>query len=440
MAPYDALAAVLASLGKQDELLGRLEKLRAAEPNNVPLGYALAARYRTAGRLDKAESLYRALLKDKPTPDAYHALAQVYQQQKRFDFLLAVLGEALEKASVLETLETESQAISGDAETMRGVVETARRQMKTAPEKFGYGMRLATALLALEAKQYEAANEFFDLVLAAKPKQLAEVLMVWGVGLLLGDRAVEAAKVFQRGVDQKALPDDNPAFYFYLAGALAMAQRPDEALAAARTAAEKKPDSARFRGRAAWVLNIAKRYDEAQRAYRELIRAFDADHASTETRDVLREARLALSSLAATQGDVSQAEDWLQQVLDEFPDDEGALNDLGYLWADQDKNLQRARRMIEKAVATEPGNPAYRDSLGWVLFRLGKYPEAVAELEKAVADKKPDAVVLDHLGDAYRKVDRRDKAVETWRKAAEAFRREKEMEKAAAVEKKFIAN
>ena len=87
--------------------------------------------------------------------------------------------------------------------------------------------------------------------------------MVWGVGLLMGDRAAEAAKVFQRGIDEKALPDDNPAFHFYLAGALAMADRTDEALAAARTAAEKKKDSARFRGRAAWVLYIAKRYDEA---------------------------------------------------------------------------------------------------------------------------------------------------------------------------------
>ena len=61
-------------------------------------------------------------------------------------------------------------------------------------------------------------------------------------------------------------------------------------------------------------------------------------------------------------------------MLDEFPDDAGAMNDLGYLWADQDKNLQRARRMIRKAVDAEPDNAAYRDSLGWVLFRLGRYP------------------------------------------------------------------
>ena len=65
---------------------------------------------------------------------------------------------------------------------------------------------------------------------------------------------------------------------------------------------------------------------------------------------------------------------------------------------------------------------AYRDSLGWVLFRLDKYPEAVVELEKAAAGKKPDGVVLDHLGDAYQKADQRDKAVEAWRKAADVLR------------------
>ena len=189
----------------------------------------------------------------------------------------------------------------------------------------------------------------------------------------------------------------------------------------------------------AWVLYGAKRYDEARKAYEELVREFDADYDSAETRDVLREARLALSNLAVIRGDLPRAEEWLEQVLDEFPDDEGALNDLGYLWADQSKELQRAKRMIEKAVKAEPDNVAYRDSLGWVLFRLGQFPEAVVQLEKAAADKKPDGTVLDHLGDAYAKTNRRDKAVEAWRKAVETFRREKDTEKMKAVEKKIIA-
>ena len=161
---------------------------------------------------------------------------------------------------------------------------------------------------------------------------------------------------------------------------MSLAERTEAALAAARTAAGKKKDSARFRGRVAWVLYGAKRYDEARKAYEELVREFDGEYDSAETRDVLREARLALSNLAVIRGDLPGAEEWLEQVLDEFPDDDGALNDLGYLWADQNKQLQRAKRMIEKAVHAEPDNVAYRDSLGWVLFRLGQFPEAVVRV------------------------------------------------------------
>ena len=291
----------------------------------------------------------------------------------------------------------------------------------------------------MDAKQYETAAEFFDLALAAKPKQPDEVFMVWGLGLLTDNRAAEAVKVFQRAIDAKAAQPDDPIFHFYLAGALRVAGRTDEALAAARTAAEKKPDSPRFCVRPAWVLYFGKRNDEAMKAYRELIDKFDADHDSAETREVMHEARSALSNLCALKGENAQAEEWLEEVLDEFPNDESAMNDLGYLWADANKNLARARRMIQAAVDAEPGNMAYRDSLGWVLFRQGKYAEAVAELEKAAADKNPDGAVLDHLGDAYQKAGRRDKAVEAWGRAAAALRKEKETEKAKIVERKITS-
>ncbi len=114
-----------------------------------------------------------------------------------------------------------------------------------------------------------------------------------------------------------------------------------------------------------------------------------------------------MSALCVVQGRMDEAEEWLQQVLDEYPDDVGANNDLGFLWADENKHLDRALKMIAAAVAAEPENRAYRDSLGWVFYRLGRFPEAVAELEKAVDEKQPDGTVLDHLGDAYEKLGRR---------------------------------
>ena len=78
-----------------------------------------------------------------------------------------------------------------------------------------------------------------------------------------------------------------------------------------------------------------------------------------------------------------------------------ALNYLGYMWADLGRNLGEALALIERAVAIEPDNGAYVDSLGWALFRLGRYEEARALLERAVRLVSGDAVISEHLGDLH---------------------------------------
>jgi tetratricopeptide (TPR) repeat protein len=192
----------------------------------------------------------------------------------------------------------------------------------------------------------------------------------------------------------------------------------------------------RFQSRLGLVLMQLRRYDEAAAVYRKLLDRFGDDYSSSETREAVREARMALSHLAVLGNRLAEAEEYLEQVLDEFPEDPGAYNDLGYLWADQGKHLHRAKRMIELAVEAEPDNSAYRDSLGWVLFRLGQFDQAIVELEKAAAGR-PDGVILDHLGDAYLKVGDRHRAKEAFGRAAEAFRKQHEEEKARLVEDKL---
>lgn len=93
------------------------------------------------------------------------------------------------------------------------------------------------------------------------------------------------------------------------------------------------------------------------------------------------------------------------------------LNYLGYSWVEQGVNLTRARRMIERAVEQRPQDGAIVDLLGWVLFRLGQYEEAVVQLERAVELRPGDATINDHLGDALWVVGRREEAVFQWRRA-----------------------
>jgi tetratricopeptide (TPR) repeat protein len=137
------------------------------------------------------------------------------------------------------------------------------------------------------------------------------------------------------------------------------------------------------------------------------------------------------------QDDLDQAEEWLEQVLDEFPEDTGALNDLGYLWADAGKHLDRALEMIQVAVAEDPANMAYRDSLGWALLRLGRYSEAVAELKVAAGVPDPDGVILDHLAEAQLLNGEVAAAIESWRRALSLFEEEQDAEKAQQTREKI---
>ncbi len=146
-----------------------------------------------------------------------------------------------------------------------------------------------------------------------------------------------------------------------------------------------------------------------------------------------------LSNIAIHLHRLPDAEEWLEQVLDEYPEDIGALNDLGYLWSDEGKNLQRSLRMVQAAVEAEPENAAYRDSLGWAYYRLGQHSEAIEQLEKAAEfiEDTPDGVIMDHLGDAYLGDGRKKDAVKAWQQAVELFQKDDDKENVAKTQKKI---
>jgi predicted Zn-dependent protease len=84
-----------------------------------------------------------------------------------------------------------------------------------------------------------------------------------------------------------------------------------------------------------------------------------------------------------------------------------------------DPLLDLAEEMIRRALKAEPQSAAYMDSLGWVMYKEGRFEESVKVLEEAVhAAPALDPVLWDHLGDAYWKANRRDDAVKAWQEAA----------------------
>jgi tetratricopeptide (TPR) repeat protein len=87
-----------------------------------------------------------------------------------------------------------------------------------------------------------------------------------------------------------------------------------------------------------------------------------------------------------------------ESLLRERPEDASLLNALGYSLADRNEKLPRAESMIRKALVSSPDNPAFLDSLGWVLFRRGDVAGALPYLERAYRIF-PDAEIASHWGE-----------------------------------------
>jgi len=107
------------------------------------------------------------------------------------------------------------------------------------------------------------------------------------------------------------------------------------------------------------------------------------------------------------------------------PRDVNLCNSLAYSWVDAGMNLDRAEALLRYAVAQEPRNAAYLDSLGWVLYKKGDFAGALRWLELARgADDTADPVIHDHLGDTYWHLGNPERAAERWRTAMESARQE----------------
>ena len=133
--------------------------------------------------------------------------------------------------------------------------------------------------------------------------------------------------------------------------------------------------------------------------------------------------------------DWPRAEADFLKALELQPDQPYVLNYLGYSWIDQGIHLERAKKMVERAVELRPRDGYIVDSLGWALFKLNDYKGAVQHLERAVELRPQDPVINDHLGDALWKVGRMAEARFQWERALSLEPDDAEIEK---IERKLL--
>jgi tetratricopeptide (TPR) repeat protein len=131
------------------------------------------------------------------------------------------------------------------------------------------------------------------------------------------------------------------------------------------------------------------------------------------------EALFRLGAALERTGATGEAEKTFEKILQGRPNDSATQNYLGYMWADRGIRLEEARELLEKAVAREPRNGAYLDSLGWVYFRLGRLEKAQSCLAEAKQREPDDPTIEEHLGDLSERQGDISKAIAHWERALE---------------------
>ncbi len=209
--------------------------------------------------------------------------------------------------------------------------------------------------------------------------------------------------------------------YLQLCNLLRFSKEPDRFLRFTRRAAQLFPREPRVTYFSALARSRAKQFAEAAKLFDQTTR-----QAATKAPELLDDMfhfnhGVALERSGRFEDAARQFE---KSILLTPPDDPsraaGTLNYLGYMWLERGEHLDQSEQFIRKANDLEPDNPAYVDSLGWVLFKRGKFAESLAELQRAESLMKEitaeDAEILDHIAQAHDRLKQRAKAEEYWKR------------------------
>jgi tetratricopeptide (TPR) repeat protein len=127
-----------------------------------------------------------------------------------------------------------------------------------------------------------------------------------------------------------------------------------------------------------------------------------------------------MGDLLQERGEVEEACTCYDTALQYTPTDILVLNNYAYLLAQEECKLEKAELMSRRTIETEPDNATYLDTYAWVLYKLGRYDEALAYIERAIInDPEPSDVLYEHAGDISHQLGNKIKALDYWRKALE---------------------
>lgn len=328
---------------------------------------------------------------------------------------------AMARAEVLSQLDRNADAVTSLQEAFGGSLDPELERVITALEA-GETLPFTHVTSARDG----LAEVFYSLAGALRSEASADYTLLYGRlarylrpnhvdALLLNAELLEELDQYDLAIAvYKEVPASDPAFHaaeLGRAAALRRADKPDAAIEVLEQLARSYPDLPVVFSTLGDVLRQQDQFAASIDAY---------DRALELTPEGARAEWFLLYARAISHerlGQWKEAEADFRHALALNPGQPQVLNYLGYSMVEQQVNLDEALTMIEQAVAASPDSGYIIDSLGWVLYRLGRYEEAVVQMERAAQLVPVDAVVNDHLGDTLWAVGRKREARFQWRRA-----------------------
>jgi tetratricopeptide (TPR) repeat protein len=252
-------------------------------------------------------------------------------------------------------------------------------------------LALLYARLALELAPKYVLAQLLIAEIAESEKRLPEALAVY--------RSIDRSSPFGWSAQLRA------------AEVLDELDRTDESVGELKRMAAERPDSAQPLIELGDILRGRNRFPDAVAAYDGAIARLEPAEGRYWSLFYSRGIALERS------GQWPRAEADFLRALELQSDQPLVLNYLGYSWVEKREHLDRALKMIERAVELRPNDGYIVDSLGWAHFQLGDYPQSIQYLERAIELLPEDPTINDHLGDAYWRSGRVAEARYQWQRA-----------------------
>lgn len=400
---YVLLSSLYAQSSDYDKAKAVLEELIAASPEASALAYYYIARIsESRGALEEAEEFYAKAVKLNPDAEAIQIdYARTLALRDRRD-------EAIEKCESILAKNPQNvvaRRLLGQLLWEGQKFEEALKELEElrSLEKDPTETRLKIALIKLERKDFAGAEVELNLILAVHPQNSTARYFLASVytGMGKDEDAINALQQIKPG--QKMFVESR-VLVAYLAK---QKKQFDIAAKAIEEALSEKTDDINLLLYLASLQREAGKLDEAVGLMKRVIaldKAVDRHY-------------FTLGAIYDELEKPKEAMEAMRKSIEANPSNADALNYLGYSLAERGEALGEAERFIKRALEIEPNNAYYIDSLGWVYFKMGKYEEALEQLQLAIKAVSDDAVILEHFAEILIKLGQREKALSVFEKA-----------------------